>query len=220
MDNKTRMISFRVTDKEYANIVAASGGNVSRFMKTCLREYILGFKAGEGLVSLDTGEKQEVLRKAGEIVNNFDAAILQRMTRDKDFLLKLDDKTFIDIVKQRMPKFSGIDSDLEGDLFSLGKFVGGLPGTVDLSEKLNETRLELYKATHERDLAREMLSERFDSEERRAFAERVYSFAVGYAMQLLVRRRLPGLGDADGLDDAGMLGVREAVERMMSEVEL
>ena len=213
---KTTTITVRVP-VEYLERIKQVSDNRNAFVVEAIEEKLNPHKIESDLTEK---EKRECIKGAKNLNDVMQDLILREAARRENFLSTMDNETFAKLVAARLPKELQDEGELDADVLSLDGCLKMLPGIEDLTKELNKVKGALWKAEHERDLNKKLLEHSKGKVELGELMEEVYRAAVGYAVNIVIRKGYPGFGDGGGITESGYSDIAEEVKKVLNGMEI
>lgn len=213
MAEKTIPIAVRMTESMVKEIDAVAD-NRARFIIEAVK-YKLDPESFESS-DLTDKEKRDVLKSAKNLHEVMSDAILKEAQKRKNFLATMSNEDFAKLVSARLPKEVDGNADLEADVLSLQKCIGNLPSIRDISEELNNAKLEYARLESKLKTAKSILNHVQHKETFQELVENIYRYVIEYTVEMVTRNALPGIGDGGGLSEQGY---RDIAARVRTDLE-
>lgn len=217
MAEKTIPVAVRMTEQMIKEIDAVAD-NRARFIIDAVR-YKLDPESFEGS-DLTDKEKKDVLKSAKNLHEIMSEALLHEAQRRKNFLAGMSNEDLAKLMAARLPKEIDGTADLEGDILSLQKCIGALPGMADVTEELNRMKNEYAKLEARWKTAKSLLNHVQHKETFAELMENIYRYLIEYVVEMVIRNSLPGLGDGGGLSAAGYVEISDRVKADLEKLKL
>lgn len=213
MAEKTIPIAVRMTESMVKEIDAVAD-NRARFIIEAVK-YKLDPESFESS-DLTDKEKRDVLKGAKNLHEVMSDAILKEAQKRKNFLATMSNEDFAKLVSARLPKEVDGNADLEADVLSLQKCIGNLPSMQDITEELNNAKLEHARVESKLKTAKSILNHVQHKETFQELVENIYRYVIEYTVEMVTRNALPGIGDGGGLSEQGY---RDIAARVRTDLE-
>lgn len=213
MAEKTIPIAVRMTESMVKEIDAVAD-NRARFIIEAVK-YKLDPESFESS-DLTDKEKRDVLKGAKNLHEVMSDAILKEAQKRKNFLATMSNEDFAKLVSARLPKEVDGNADLEADVLSLQKCIGNLPSMQDITEELNNAKLEHARLESKLKTAKSILNHVQHKETFQELVENIYRYVIEYTVEMVSRNALPGIGDGGGLSEQGY---RDIAARVRTDLE-
>jgi hypothetical protein len=217
MAEKTIPIAVRMTEQMVKEIDAIAD-NRARFIIDAVK-YKLDPESFESS-DLTDKEKKDVLKGAKNLHEIMSEALLHEAQRRKNFLAGMSNEDLAKLMAARLPKELDGNADLEGDVLSLQKCIGSLPGIEDITEELNRVKHEYAKLEARWKTAKSLLNHVQHKETFAELMENIYRHVVEYVVEMVSRNSLPGFGDGGGLSAAGYSVIADRVKVDLEKLKL
>lgn len=211
----TSNISVRLSN-DLIDRIAATGINRNAFIKEAIEEKLNPVR----MPDLTKTEQKAVIKEAKNLSEIMRDAMMQRMQSERNLLKDLPKDEFVQMVVRLLPKENLGDTDLEGDVLSLQKCIGALPGMADVTEELNRMKNEYAKLEARWKTAKSLLNHVQHKETFAELMENIYRYLIEYVVEMVIRNSLPGLGDGGGLSAAGYAEIGERVRADLEKMKL
>lgn len=212
----TSNISVRLSN-ELLDRIAASGMTRNAFIKEAVEEKL---NPKVEMPELTKSEQKAVIKEAKTLTDFVHNAMMKRLQQQHDLLDDLPKDEFAQMVVRLLPKENVGDADLEGDVLSLQKCIGSLPGMQDITEELNRVKLEYSKLAAKYKTAKKLLNHVQHKETFAELMEGIYQHLIEYVVEMVIRNSLPGMGDGGGLNAAGYAAISERVKVDLEKLKL
>ena len=217
MADKTIPIAVRMSE-EMVKEIDAVADNRARFIIDAVK-YKLDPESFEG-ADLTDREKKDVLKGAKNLHEMMSEALLKEAQRRKNFLASMSNEDLAKLVASRLPKEIDNNADLEGDILSLQKCISALPGMSDVTQELNNIKLEYSKLESKYKTAKSVLNHVQHKETFQELVENIYHYVIEYTVEMVARNALPGIGDGGGLSARGYADIADRVRADLEKMKI
>ena len=211
----TSNISVRLSN-DLLDRIDATGINRNAFIREAVEDKLNPVRMPE----LTKTEQKAVIKEAKNLNEIMRDAMMQRLQSERNLLKDLPKDEFVQMVVRLLPKENLGDTDLEGDVLSLQKCIGALPGMADVTEELNRMKNEYAKLEARWKTAKSLLNHVQHKETFAELMENIYRHLIEYVVEMVVRNALPGMGDGGGLSPAGYAALGERVRADLEKMKL
>ena len=217
MADKTIPIAVRMSE-EMVKEIDAVADNRARFIIDAVK-YKLDPESFEG-ADLTDREKKDVLKGAKNLHEMMSEALLKEAQRRKNFLASMSNEDLAKLVASRLPKEIDNNADLEGDILSLQKCISALPGMSDVTQELNNIKLEYSRLESKYKTAKSVLNHVQHKETFQELVENIYHYVIEYTVEMVARNALPGIGDGGGLSERGYADIADRVRADLEKMKI
>lgn len=217
MAEKTIPIAVRMSE-EMVKEIDAIADNRAKFIIDAVK-YKLDPESFEGS-DLTDREKKDVLKSAKNLHEMMSEALLKEAQRRKNFLASMSNEDLAKLVASRLPKEIDNNADLEGDILSLQKCIGALPGMEDVTQELNNIKLEYSRLESKYKTAKSVLNHVQHKETFQELVENIYRYVIEYTVEMVSRNALPGIGDGGGLSQKGYADIASRVKADLEKMKI
>ena len=217
MADKTIPIAVRMSE-EMVKEIDAVADNRARFIIDAVK-YKLDPESFEG-ADLTDREKKDVLKGAKNLHEMMSEALLKEAQRRKNFLASMSNEDLAKLVASRLPKEIDNNADLEGDILSLHKCISALPGMSDVTQELNNIKLEYSRLESKYKTAKSVLNHVQHKETFQELVENIYHYVIEYTVEMVARNALPGIGDGGGLSERGYADIADRVRADLEKMKI
>lgn len=211
----TSNISVRLSN-DLLDRIDATGINRNAFIREAVEDKLNPVRMPE----LTKTEQKAVIKETKNLSEIMRDAMMQRLQSERNLLKDLPKDEFVQMVVRLLPKENLGDTDLEGDVLSLQKCIGALPGMADVTEELNRMKNEYAKLEARWKTAKSLLNHVQHKETFAELMENIYRHLIEYVVEMVVRNALPGMGDGGGLSPAGYAALGERVRADLEKMKL
>jgi metal-responsive CopG/Arc/MetJ family transcriptional regulator len=211
----TSIISVRLSN-DLLDRIAATGINRNAFIKDAVEEKLNPVKMPE----LTKSEEKAVVKGVKNLNEIMRDAMMQRLQTERNLLRDLPKDEFVQMVVRLLPKENLSNTDLEGDVLSLQKCIEALPGMEDVTQELNNIKLEYSRLESKYKTAKSVLNHVQHKETFQELVENIYRYVIEYVVEMAARNALPGIGDGGGLTPKAYEDIASRVKSDLEKMKI
>lgn len=205
---KSKCFSIRISEELLERLEKElKGGNRNGWIEDAIRAKI----DSKGVsVELTDKDKSKIVKGAQGLDQMIDDALKDAIKNRKDFLEHLTPAELARLAASRLPKTDSGDKEVKTDILSLENCLAALPLTEDITKELSTVKGKLFQTEQEKEILESLVkvwkkkaAEESVITELEEYTGRVYRGAVECALDIIIRRSLPGFGDGGGITAQG-----------------